>query len=154
MADNELVEAFERAWDLFRQAVAEADLNSPTKAGWTVKELLSHVAFWDECVGPVLHMFLRGNEGMPSDWPGFASGFVPPDDGSWPDADVHNAREAEWARSQHDDAVLTRLDNAHVQARGYLARLTPEEVADERFRNYVIGEKVAHYDEHRRELAE
>lgn len=156
MADNEFVQAFDQAWAPFREAVAaQTDPDRRVaEDGWTVKELLSHVAFWDETVGPVLHMILRGQPGMPADWPGFASGYQAPDDGTWPHFDVHNAREAEWARSQTAETVIDRLDTAYAQARAYLAACTPEEVQDERFREYVLDEKAPHYEQHRRDLAE
>jgi len=75
-----------------------------------------------------------------------------PDDGAWPHADEHNAREAGWARTQTAQAVFDRLDAAHAQARTALAGLAPEEVADERFRAYFFSEKTAHYEQHLREL--
>lgn len=153
MSENELATAFEQAWAPFRAAVDKADLDRTTSGGWTVKEMLSHVAFWDETVGAVIGMLLRGGD-IPADWPGFASGYEAPDDGSWPHFDVHNAREAEWGRAQDHQTIIDRLDKAHAHARSQLAALTPEEVADERFRQYVLGEKTAHYEEHLVELTE
>lgn len=154
MPGNELSEAFEQAWAPFREAVEQqkADLGRVTAAGWTVKEMLSHVAFWDEGVGVVIDMILRGGTDFPADWPGFASGYEPPDDGSWPDADTHNAREAEWGRAQPDETVLKRLDDAHAYALAQLERLTPQEVEDERFRDWAATDKIAHYEDHLREL--
>lgn len=154
MPENELSEAFEQAWAPFREAVAQADLDRTTSAGWTVKEMLSHVAFWDETVGAVIPMILRGGGDIPADWPGFASGYEPPDDGTWPHFDVHNAREAEWARGQSHEAVISRLDAAHEHARQALQQLTPEEVETDSFRAYVLEEKTAHYEDHLRELTD
>lgn len=153
MSENELTEAFEQAWAPFRAAVDKADLDRTTSSGWTVKELLSHVAFWDETVTPVIGMLLRGGD-IPADWAGFASGYQAPDDGTWPHFEVHNAREAEWGRAQSNETIIDRLDKAHAQARQAIAALTADEVQDERFRGYVLGEKIAHYEEHLVELTE
>lgn len=154
MAGNELSEAFEQAWAPFREAVAQADLDRTTSGGWTVKEMLSHVAFWDETVSAVIPMILRGGGEIPADFPGFASGYEAPEDGTWPHFDEHNAREAAWGRAQSGEAVVKRLDAAHAQALAALEALTPEEVEAEPFRKYVFDEKAAHYEEHLRELTE
>lgn len=153
MRENEYTQAFEAAWAPFREAVARLSteqLEQPTSSGWTAKEMLAHVAFWDESTPPVLTMMLRGG-GMPDDWPGFASGYDPSEDG-WPPFDVHNAREAEWARGQTAEAVVERLDKAHAYALKWLAALTPDELEHEGFRQYFYGDKPAHYDAHLPEL--
>jgi Mycothiol maleylpyruvate isomerase N-terminal domain len=154
MSENELTQAFEQAWAPFRAAVDKADLDRATSAGWTVKEMLSHVAFWDETVTPVIAMLLRGGDMPgPDQWPGFASGFEAPNDGTWPHFEIHNAREAEWGRGQSNETIVDRLDKAHAQAAAAIAALTPDEVQNERFRGYVLGEKIGHYEEHLAELA-
>ena len=79
-------------------ALGEARLEEPTVAGWTAKELLSHVAFWAEAVEGFVTSAWR-NRPLPEGWT-FGSGYVPASDGSWPHFQVHNDREAAWARER------------------------------------------------------
>ena len=97
------------AWLALRQEVDRLepdDFEAVTPAGWTVKEMLAHVAFWAETVEMVIVGQLRGEPISETEWYGG-------DDlglsGAWPHADVHNAREAEWARRHSTREVLQRL---------------------------------------------
>lgn len=150
---NDLAVRVDESWAQFRAVVdalgAEA-AERTTAAGWTVKEVLAHVAFWDETTDPVVNGMLRGIADM-DDWR-FGSGYVA-DEPVWPEANVHNAREAEWGRSQSFAAVIDRLDAAHAGARSVLGSLTDVEIEDSRFADF-FNEKAEHYDEHRAELEE
>jgi hypothetical protein len=113
MSDSPLVREIEASYAPFRDAVeriAAVGLDRVTPAGWTVKEMVAHVAFWQEAVRPVVETMLRGGE-PPAGGYVFGSGYRPA--GAWPDADEHNAREASWAREQPAGTVLDRLDRAH-----------------------------------------
>ena len=81
----------------------------------------------------------------------FGSGFDTSTVDGWPEADVHNAREAAWARGVPAAEVLRRLDAAHADALEVLGSLTAEEEADERFREDAAS-RAAHHDLHRAEL--
>lgn len=140
------------AWLEFRREVdgmapAEFDLRTP--AGWTVKEMLGHVAFWAETVEPVIVGMLRGEPISEADWYGGDDLAV---DGPWPPASVHNAREAAWARSRSAKEVLVRLDAAHRRAVMITAGLDDEEMDDERFTGKVRAATIDHYLEHLAEL--
>jgi hypothetical protein len=74
------------------------------------------------------------------------------DSKGWPEADVHNAREAAWARRHATDQVLNRLDSAHARVVELVDTLTPDELADERYRQYIAGNTFDHYVEHLPEL--
>ena len=138
----------EAAWHPYRPAVAAADLELPTPAGWTAKEMVAHVAFWDEAVVPVVVAIFRG-EALPPGW-SFGSGDLGLGDGEWPDADVHNAREAAWARGRAGAEVVERADRAHAGLVDLLTTLTDPEVVA----NLDYFEKLgSHYREHLRELA-
>ncbi|MBW3549093.1 MAG: maleylpyruvate isomerase N-terminal domain-containing protein [Actinobacteria bacterium] len=53
----------EEGWSQFRAAVARltpSEIERETLAGWTVKEMLAHVAFWEETVKPVFVGWFRG----------------------------------------------------------------------------------------------
>lgn len=153
MAMNEQAERVEAAWRPLREAIEKVGvegLDQPTSAGWTAKEMLGHVAFWLEAFEYVLEVMLREGETRPGY--GFGSGYWPSDDEDWPHFDVHNAREAAWARAQPAEAVLARLDAARDRHRELLQSLTEAELADERFTG-LVGQEASHLAEHLPELA-
>jgi hypothetical protein len=137
-------------WQPFRAAVEEmgpAGLQRETRAGWTVKEMVATVAFWDEAaVGAIIGMMRR--QPMPPGW-GFGSGYVPQTGAEWPRADVHNAREAAWARDRSADVVLARLDAAHAELVKVLETVTEEELVRDGDYYSRLGQ---HYREHLGEL--
>jgi Mycothiol maleylpyruvate isomerase N-terminal domain len=144
---NELAEQLEASWERLRSAVAqlsELDLERTTTAGWTAKEMLGHLAFWEEATEPVITAMFRSQQ-LPAGWV-FGSGYVS-EDGDWPTAEVHNAREAAWARGQAATTVLARLDSAHARGLAIAGTFTSDELADPRFQNY-IADKCREYDGH------
>lgn len=150
---NEQAERVEAAWRPFRAAIDEvgvSGLDQQTTAGWTAKELLAHVAFWLEAFEYVLEVMLRGGETRPGY--GFGSGYWPSDDEDWPHFDVHNAREAAWAREQPAETVLARLDAARDRHRELLQSLTDAELANDDFTD-LIGREAGHLGEHCPEIA-
>ena len=140
------------AWLQLRQEVdrlGPEDFEARTPAGWTVKEMLAHVAFWAETVEMVIVGQLRGEPISEAEWYGGDDLAV---SGGWPHADVHNAREAAWGRSHSTREVLQRLDAAHRRAVMTAAGLDDEEMDDERFTGKVRGATIDHYQEHLAEL--
>ena len=141
---DELRVRTDEAWAAFRSAVDGHRLDDTTPAGWTVQELLGHVAFWLETVPPFVTGAFRGRpEAFELEFP---SGFSPPGDGSWPSADVHNAREAAWAREQDGSTVMSRLDAAHRALVEFLTTVTDDEVAAHAG---YFADIPGHLDEHR-----
>lgn len=60
---DEVIEPIEGSWRRFREALAALPpdgFDRRTRAGWTVKEMLGHVAFWAETVEPVVEGMFRG----------------------------------------------------------------------------------------------
>lgn len=113
------------AWAAFRSAIDEHRLDEATPAGWTAKEMAAHVAFWLETVPPFVTGAFRGQpEAFEVEFP---SGYSSADDGSWPAADVHNAREAAWAREQDGPSVIARLDAAYDALAAFLETVTDDE---------------------------
>ena len=145
MTADELRAAYDRTWRAFRDALDGVDLSRPTSAGWSGQEMVGHAAFWLETVQPFVIGMWR-NDLSAFDFR-FTSGYQP--EGDWPEADVHNAREAAWAREQTADAVLARLDAAASTVRDFLTTVTDDEVAAHEVYFREIGE---HLDEHRAEL--
>src|SRR5262245_42929154 len=107
-----------------RECLATA-IGERTPAGgtWTLKEMVAHVAFWEEAAVFVITYMYRGQP-APSGY-AFGSGYVP--GATWPRADEHNAREAEWARGQTMGAVLERWDRAYEELATLLETVTDEE---------------------------
>lgn len=137
------------AWAPFRAAIAAMSdaLDEPTGGGWTGKEMLAHVAFWDEAVVPVVVSMFR-NEELPAGW-AFGSGDLGLVEGTWPEADVHKAREATWARGRSATEVIERCDRAHSQLVALLATVTDDEIVSHLEYFLDLG---SHYVEHLHEL--
>ena len=112
----------------FVTALEQRGLESTTTAGWTAKEMAAHVAFWLETVPPFVSGAFRGD--VTAFDVTFPSGYTAPDDGSWPAADVHNAREAAWAREQTSETVMQRLQDALRSLEAFLLTVTDSEAAE------------------------
>ncbi|HVF31842.1 MAG TPA: maleylpyruvate isomerase N-terminal domain-containing protein [Acidimicrobiales bacterium] len=125
---DDLRDDIEVAAAAFLATLDGRDLEAPTPSGWTVKEMVAHVAFWLETTPPFVTGAFRGDESAFEVT--FPSGFVPSDDGAWPPADVHNAREAAWAREQAPDVVVQRLREAHRRLGEFLVTVTDEEASE------------------------
>ncbi len=133
---------FGRALD----AVGLEGLERTTPSGWTGKEMLTHVAFWDEAVFGVIEGMFRSR--LPEGWR-FGSGYAPDPNTEWPVADVHNAREAAWARGRTAAEVVQRWRAGQEQLYAVLDTVTDDEVTANHEYFASLG---AHYDEHRPEL--
>lgn len=143
------LERMDEAWGPLRGAadsLAPGGLEQLTAAGWTAKELLSHVAFWDEAALPVILYMLRGQDIPEGHY--FGSGYRA-DSNVWPSADVHNAREAGWGREHSADEVVARLLRAHGSLVETVASLSDEEAAAH---GGYLGDHCDHYREHAAEL--
>lgn len=133
----------DQAWRDFRDALTRVEMEAPTSSGWQTKEMVAHIAFWMETVPPFVTGAFRGDEGAFN--VGFPSGYLA-GDGDWPVADVHNAREAEWARTQSNDAIMARLHRAYEEFRTFLETVTDEEVEAQA---PYFREIADHLDQHR-----
>jgi len=146
-----LVRQVEEQWAPFRAAIERCDpacLEQETGSGWTRKEMLAHVAFWDEAVAGVVIGMFRGLS-MPGGWQ-FGSGYSP-EPGVWPSATVHNEREATWARSQSVASVLQRVLAAHTGVSELLATVTD---AEAEARADYFGQLGEHYVHHLPDLTQ
>jgi hypothetical protein len=147
-ADSPLLALVHESWaPIARLAgrVSAADLQLRTAAGWTVAELLAHLAFWDEAVVPVVTTIFR-RQPLPLGWQ-FGSGYEAGSE--WPAANVHNAREAAWARTVAGEAVRARLKSAHDAMLSILETFDEEEA---RAHGAYLEGIARHYREHLPEL--
>lgn len=147
---NDLAAQLDASWQRFRAAVSPLQMDTATAAGWTAKEMVGHLGFWLEAgEGVVVAMF----RGMPLRAGfEFGSGYVPEPDAPWPIADVHNAREAAWAKPRTSQEVVARLDAGHARLAALVESLDPSELADERYLSYV-QHMCTELDAHLEELA-
>lgn len=139
-----VLKQIDESWRPFMDEVerlGEAGIDRATAAGWSAKEMLAHIAFWDEAVEGAVTMLFRQAE-LPEGWR-FGSGYIP--ESEWPRDFVHNAREAEWARGQAAEAVLSRLESAHQRLLAFMETVTDEEVA---VHPEYFPELSKHYREH------
>ena len=147
-----LLARVDAAWQPLRLAVAALapdQLEVKTDAGWSVKEMLAHVAFWEETVLNRLPQLLGRHAPDLSDWYGGEGLNLSAD---WPHYDVHNRREAEWAETQTIERVLSRLDTSHARVTSLLATLTDEQVAVQDIWEKVAAETFEHYADHMADL--
>lgn len=109
------------------ERLGSAGLEQPLTPSWTVKEMLAHLAFWEETSVPVIQTIFRGGPKIPVEqWYGGEDLELAPGT-PWPDADTHNAREARWARSRSAGEVLERLKQARQKLKRVIATVTDEE---------------------------
>ena len=97
---DEARERIEREWEPLREAVdrlSAGGMETPTTPGWNGRQSVAHVAFWDEAAYGFM-LLTYYNEPLPGGWT-FGSGWLPGDE-PWPHFEVHNRREAEWARDR------------------------------------------------------
>ena len=123
-------EVLDSGWDRLMAVVERLGpngLDRPLTRSWTVKEMLAHLAFWEETSLPVIETLYRGGPELPvAQWYGGEDLELAPG-APWPDADHHNAREARWARARSPAAVLERLNRARRQLKSVIATVTDEE---------------------------
>ncbi|MEM9295286.1 MAG: DinB family protein [Planctomycetota bacterium] len=116
------------------------DWDRPIRDGWTPKQMLAHLAFWEETTLPVVETIFRGGPELPADrW--YGGDDLGPTD-PWPDADTHNAREAAWATDQPVAVVIDRWRKAREQLRQLVATVTDDESRGD------IGAHLANAREH------
>lgn len=113
-------------------------------AGWTLKEMVGHLAYWEGTV-PAFVDSLR--TGTPQD-----VALLVADDGGG-DADEQNARAAAEVSGLSRDEVLRRWDDAHSEMLEVARNLTDSELADGNFIKKFEGDTYGHYPNHYADLS-
>lgn len=128
-ASGKLV-SLESSWDRLKQVIdclGAEGLDRRIRDGWTVKEMLAHLAFWEETSLPVVGSIFRGGTEIPvEEWYGGTDLEIAPG-APWPNADTHNEREARWAKIHSNSEVLDRLFRARQQLISVISSVTDEE---------------------------
>jgi hypothetical protein len=152
---RERIEDLERGWDRywpFIQGLSAEQMAYRLAEGRTVKEVLAHIAFWEEAAVGFVRTAIRGENIPEQEWYGGTDLGVKESD-PWPRADVHNAREADWARGQTDEAVLERMKMARNRLIHFLEGVSVEEAEGPVGEFYQGGEdRSRHFEEHLREI--
>ena len=138
---KELQRLVDDGWRVFRESVrhiGRARIGETTSAGWTYKDLVAHVAAWEERTARQLAAFREtgAHERLPGG-----------------DADAFNARVVESHRLVGAEAILDELDTSHRLLLHELMWLTDSQVhAHEWVVAVVVGATYGHYEEHAKEL--
>jgi hypothetical protein len=151
---DEQLTLIEAGWRRLRREVELLDdgrMETRTSAGWTVKEMVAHVCFWEEAVYPIINAMYRRNEVVPEEWYGGDDLALTPGE-PWPTADVHNAREAAWARARSAQDVMARWDRAHQLLLSVVKTISDDEAQSDEYLTRIGALTYDHYAEHLAEL--
>lgn len=100
-------------------------------AGWTLKEMVGHLAYWEDTVPPFVE---SGRTGVARE----SAGTV----------DEQNARAAASVKDLSRDEVLKRWQDAHARVTEMIRSLNDDELANERIIEKLAGDTFDHYPDH------
>ena len=100
-------------------------------AGWTLKEMVGHLGYWEGTVPPFIESVRTGAAVA-------SAGTV----------DEQNARVAASVKDLSPDEVLKRWGDAHARVTEIVRSLTDDELANERVIEKLAGDTFEHYPEH------
>jgi len=133
----QLLERMREGWRPFRRAVGRVGLrplSDKTKAGWTGKALLSHLAFWLETLEEALPERLAGRRGPIRN------------------IQAENDREAAAADMRSAHEVVKRLDDAYKKVVETVSALSPDDDVHFMAVRLIAGESYGHFAEHLPEI--
>ena len=105
--------------------------DEPLPAGWTLKEMVGHLGYWETTVRPYIEALRSG---------------APREQGG--DADAENAKVAAEVRGLTREQVLERWAAAHADVLAVADSLNEDELADESVNEKFNGETYGHYPRH------
>ena len=138
---SELQRLVDDGWRVFRDSVrhiGRARMGDTISGGWTYKDLVAHVAAWEERTARQLKAFREAgaHERLPGG-----------------DADAFNARVVESHRLVGPEAILDELDTSHRLLLHELRQVTDGQLqVHEWVGAVVVGATSGHYEEHANEL--
>jgi hypothetical protein len=133
----ELLDQTERRWQAWVDAVAgipDERLAEPMTGHWTGKDLLGHVAFWEEWVIGECRRILAGEPNSEEDLDPLNQ------------AQVDDHKQASAAEQKQ------YRDEAHAQLMAFLARIPEDTPVFPRLVKALEWETYKHYDEHAAEV--
>jgi hypothetical protein len=130
---RELNERIARSWQAWVDAVTgipDERLAEPSVGVWSTKDLLGHVAFWEDWAVAHCQRLLAG-EPEPAD-------------------ESETTHEEHMAKRKSASAAAQKRyrDDAHARLAAFLATVRDDEPAFPRLVEVVAGETYDHYDEH------
>ena len=139
MNREQLLARLDKAWAALGESYAgltEAEMTTPGVAGdWSVKDMLAHVATWEEEALKYLPLVLAG--GRPLRYASYGG------------IDAFNARMTEAKRRLSLAEVQQLLEETHRQLIAYLRHVPEEQFATEtRFRHRLRLDTYSHYPLH------
>ena len=137
-ARNDLLAKISQSHRAIREAIGALPASrwdDPLPAGWTLKEMVGHLAFWESTIPAAIESLRAGSNREDSG-----------------DVDAENARVGDEVRGLSREAVLGRWDDAHAEALAAARSLTESELAEHSFTRKIEGETFGHYPEHYADL--
>jgi hypothetical protein len=105
--------------------------DEPLPAGWTLKEMVGHLAYWEGTVAPFIESLRTGAARE-------SVGTV----------DEQNAKAASAVKDLSPDEVLKRWQDAHARVTEIVRSLNDDELANERVIEKLAGDTFDHYPDH------
>lgn len=139
---DELLARIDAGWREFRAAVRHIGrerMSERTRAGWTYRDLVAHVAAWEEEAARGLKTVAAGG-----DLPRFGT-----DDA----VNAFNERAVAERRLVGAEAILDELEAAHRALVTLVKDVAPDRLPERRMQQWIAANTFAHYAEHREELA-
>jgi hypothetical protein len=136
---NDLLAKISQSHRAIRDAIGALPgprLDEQLPSGWTLKEVVAHLAYWESTI-PAFVDSLRNGETR--------------EDGA--DVDALNAHAAAEARGLSREEVLRRWDDAHSEMLEVARGLTDAELTDATATKKFEGETYGHYPDHYADLA-
>jgi len=140
MDRSQLLKRLDRAWEALKESYADlsdSELMKPgVTGGWSVKDIIAHVTWWEEEALTHLPVILAG--GKPPRYSATYGGI-----------DAFNARMAERKRNLPLSEVLRQRDGSHRRLVDFL-QSAPEEqfIRETRFRHRLRLDTYSHYLKH------
>ena len=147
ISNGELEKKISQAHRAMREAIGALPAgrwDEKLPAGWTLKEIVGHFAYWESTI-PAFVAVLR--TGTPQE-----VALLVADDGGG-DADTLNARAAADARGLSRDEVLRRWDDAHSEMLEVVRSLSDAELEDASFTRKFEEDTYGHYPNHHGDLS-
>ncbi len=146
MKKEKVLATLDQAWKAFLQSYSglkREQLLIPGVTGeWSIKEIISHVSWWEEEALKHLPLVLQG--GRPKRYSVLYGGI-----------DAFNAQMADNQRSLTLAQVLNRQAEIHVKLLGYLHLVNEEQFASEtRFQRRLRLDTYGHYRIHTRDIGD
>ena len=133
-AAQDVLRRIETSWANFMSTMAGLPEERLAEAGvtgdWSVKDLMGHVAVWDEYVVHAARRLLAGQPGWDVAW------------------EAINQREA---AARADDSVAQQraeMEQAHARMLAFVAALNPSELRTDGVERRIAVDTYEHYDEH------